>query len=494
MNNMKKRLSALAILASILLIGCAADKGDAKTDETVDANTDSAVATEALTPEESVLKHLPEASYFNGENFNIGWSQQYDFNEVYFTLEETEGDSIYEAVYERNRMTEEKLGITIVGENIGSWLDIPKTVAKLVQSDDDTYDVFCMSTVQTFNCVLQGYLCDISALDVINFENPWWDSQAILEQYSHGTDNVYFISGDINYQDDYALSAVMFNKRLCAEQDIQPYDDVRNNTWTVDTYFKYLSLFGADLDGNGKYTKHDMYGATNGSGILSYFLAASGEHLVCFDKEGNAYLNSNERIFDVANKVLNLVNDKNNPSYCIVDANPAIDWVIGGTLFPNEHAAFTEDSIHKINEMRFTMEEDFGVLPYPKFDEDQKEYHAPLSTASATVFSIPVSNDKAEMSAWIMEMMGMYSTDTVRYAAMEKVLMGKSIRDSESEDMLNIIFDTKFYDLGFWGSEIYNEVCPMVRSYKNNFVSLIESMQNKIEKQYETVKEYYSFD
>ena len=82
---MKKRLSALAILASILLIGCAADKGDAKTDETVGANTDSAVATEALTPEESVLKHLPEASYFNGENFNIGWSQQYDFNEVYFT-------------------------------------------------------------------------------------------------------------------------------------------------------------------------------------------------------------------------------------------------------------------------------------------------------------------------------------------------------------------------------------------------------------------------
>ena len=60
--------------------------------------------------------------------------------------------------------------------------------------------------------------------------------------------------------------------------------------------------------------------------------------------------------------------------------------------------------------------------------------------------------------------------------------------------MLNLIFDTKFYDLGFWGSEIYTEVCPMVRRYKNNFVSLIESMQKKTEQQYETVKEYYSFD
>ena len=68
------------------------------------------------------------------------------------------------------------------------------------------------------------------------------------------------------------------------------------------------------------------------------------------------------------------------------------------------------------------------------------------------------------------------------------------LKNDDSEAMLNLILDTKFYDLGFWGSEIYNEVCPMVRSYKNNFVSLIESMQNKTEKQYETVKEYYSFD
>ena len=160
----------------------------------------------------------------------------------------------------------------------------------------------------------------------------------------------------------------------------------------------------------------------------------------------------------------------------------------------NGHSAFLEDSLHKINDMRFTMEEDFGVLPYPKFDETQDAYHAPLSTASATAFSIPLSNDKAEMSAWIMEVMGMYSTDTVRYAAIEKVLMGKSIRDDDSEAMLNLIFDTKFYDLGFWGSEIYNEVCPMVRNYENRFASLLESMQKKTEQQYETVKEYYSFD
>ncbi|MGM9624829.1 MAG: hypothetical protein ACI3XM_03885 [Eubacteriales bacterium] len=177
-----------------------------------------------------------------------------------------------------------------------------------------------------------------------------------------------------------------------------------------------------------------------------------------------------------------------------MDANPNIGWEIGNALFPNGHAAFCEDSIHAVNTLRFSMDEDFGILPYPKYDEAQESYHSPLSTASATAYSIPISNDHPEMSAWIMEVMGAYSTDTVRYAAMEKVLMGKSIRDSESEEMLDLIFRTKFYDLGFWGSDVYNAICNMVQNYKNNFASILESYQKKTTAQYEAVKEYYRFD
>jgi hypothetical protein len=90
--------------------------------------------------------------------------------------------------------------------------------------------------------------------------------------------------------------------------------------------------------------------------------------------------------------------------------------------------------------------------------------------------------------------MGCYSTDTVRYAAMETVLTGKSIRDNESEEMLDLIFGTKFYDLGFWGSKVYGDISRMVTSYSNKFVSTIESAQNQTRAQYETVKEYYSFE
>ena len=153
MNNMKKRLSALAILASILLIGCAADKGDAKTDETVGAYTDSAVATEALTPEESVLKHLPEASYFNGENFNIGWSQQYDFNEVYFTLEEAEGEAPAEgnAPADAAAFAEEfKAYVLKVADRFGLSLDVYETHERLVEVLDSNkyYQIYLKESLE----------------------------------------------------------------------------------------------------------------------------------------------------------------------------------------------------------------------------------------------------------------------------------------------------------------------------------------------------------
>ena len=59
---------------------------------------------------------VPTADYFGGDEFVIGWSQQFDINEVAHTLEEAEGDTINEAIYQRNLMTEEKLGIQISAE------------------------------------------------------------------------------------------------------------------------------------------------------------------------------------------------------------------------------------------------------------------------------------------------------------------------------------------------------------------------------------------
>jgi hypothetical protein len=69
--------TALLLLSSVA--GCASDS------TTVPQTTDTANASatnETETAEPTFLDIVPDASYFGGENFMIGWSQQYDVNEA----------------------------------------------------------------------------------------------------------------------------------------------------------------------------------------------------------------------------------------------------------------------------------------------------------------------------------------------------------------------------------------------------------------------------
>lgn len=484
-------LSMLLILTAI--ISCAQEGTVDTVTETNTESVESESVVETESVEELYLKTVPEASYFEGQEFCIGWAQQEDKNEVCFTLDEATGDSIHEAIYERNRLTEEKLGITICGTRMSDWLGFPTAVSKLIKADVDDIDVYCASMVQTIKTVMQGYVYDMSSIETINFDHPWWDTTSIKEMYSFGTDNIYFATGAINYTDDYSLGAIIFNKRLCGNMDVVPYQDIDNNTWTMDTYFNYLKLFGSDVNGDSKFTGDDMYGTVAASGALSYLIACAGEHLIQFDDAGDAFLNSSERFYDVIAKALPVLNDVSAAQYCLVDINKNIGWDIGGALFPNGHAGFNEQAVNALSNLRFSMEDEFGILPYPKYDEKQETYYSPMSTAMSTAYSIPVTNDKPEVSAWIMDIMGAYSVDTVQYAATEKVLMGKLIRDNESEKTLDIIFNSKFFNLGFWGSGIYDKLSQMLASGKDNVSSIIEKNQKTTKNEFKKIKEYYNF-
>ena len=83
--------------------------------------------------------------------------------------------------------------------------------------------------------------------------------------------------------------------------------------------------------------------------------------------------------------------------------------------------------------------------------------------------------------------------DTVYPACIEKNILTKTVRDEESADMLRLMFECKFYELGSWGTSVYGTMCNMAMSGNNNFASSIKSI-NKINiKEFSEVKNYYDF-
>ena len=127
------------------------------------------------------------------------------------------------------------------------------------------------------------------------------------------------------------------------------------------------------------------------------------------------------------------------------------------------------------------MEIDFGILPLPKFDENQSEYYNPVSADSTTSVCIPVSGTKPECTGLAVEAMAAESVSTLTEAYYTINFQNKSLRDEESIEMTKIILNSRSYDLGsmFNFGGIMDIFAPMAKKNVNTFVSDYEKRADK---------------
>jgi hypothetical protein len=94
------------------------------------------------------------------------------------------------------------------------------------------------------------------------------------------------------------------------------------------------------------------------------------------------------------------------------------------------------------------MEANFGILPLPKFDEEQASYHSVVNSYTGTLLGIPKSVVETEMISIVLEALAAESRYTLQPAYYDIALTRKYMRDEESEEMLDIIFNSRVYYVG----------------------------------------------
>jgi hypothetical protein len=90
----------------------------------------------------------------------------------------------------------------------------------------------------------------------------------------------------------------------------------------------------------------------------------------------------------------------------------------------------------------------FGILPFPKYDEEQEAYYA-HTYDGLTSFGIPASAKDPEMCARILDAMSAENKASVIPAYNEIVLDNRVAQDGDSKEMLGIIRDNLYFDFGF---------------------------------------------
>ncbi len=141
--------------------------------------------------------------------------------------------------------------------------------------------------------------------------------------------------------------------------------------------------------------------------------------------------------------------------------------------------SFALVDINDLREAEFA----FGILPYPMFDESQEEYNNLISTVLVTTASVPYNCKDIDMTGAVLEAMAYYSVDTLTPAYYDNALKGRYVRDEESGDMLDIIFATRVYDLGFifdWGGA-GSLVTKLYQNKSDEFASSVEGIKTKAE-------------
>lgn len=486
-------LSLALILAALSLLSCS-DNGGEETkyasSETVQqsaSNTESESETEAeKTVTDTVREKYSSYSYDGyeykvlapGPNAHFAYDEVgADVNEVW--VEESDGTPLNDAILARNLATEDLLGIKVTPIFADNDENIRNQVKTEVTAGTTDYDTV-LNRMDYIGPQAESGLY-LNLMDHLDTSNPWWDKN-IVETFTMFNSKLYWITGDINVFDDFAVEVLFTNKSILEQNGFElPYKDVLEGKWTIDRMYQIAKACEKDLDGDGKMTVgKDVIGHIEGNDHIKHWIYAMGEKSCDIDKDGNLEVNIlTESHISAIDTLFSYMVEKQ-----MTYTGAWQDFLKGGIVFCGA-------MLGPINSLR-EMEDDFGVIPMAKKDEAQERYGNYVSNGWTTAYAIPMTNKDPDRTGIILEVLCGFSTDTVRSALYDVLFAAKLVRDTESVEMLNIIFDTKSYDWAVdfsWGGNFANLYNGIYNTKNNTYVSGATKSQKIINKMLDRVIE-----
>lgn len=470
-------MTLMFVLFSMVLASCAKTphvpgEANAETAGFLAADTET-----ELTPD------LPEADY-GGYDFRIlhwwvdGWESKLD-KDLY--SESETGDVLKDAVYRRNLKVEEQFNIKITLEHQNNTV-VPTTVKNMVAAGDDAYDLVYIRTYESPSVVTAGYLTDFNELSYVNLRQPWWDRNA-AESLSIGG-KLYLAASDINVIDKDATAVITFNKKMAADLNLPDlYYIVLDGKWTIDKMASLYKNASQDVNGDGSMSLDDIWGFIAGRDVPTAFFNGAGSTFASKDENDMpVYTFESEYNYAVADKIIEIMSDKTSfyNHHTGTDAAAVTDDNEYRQLFENGRGLFFWTRLDDVTAMRAS-ETDFGILPTPKYQETQDRYYNLVSIHTAGLMSVPTSAGDLERTSVILESMAFESNSTVQPAYKDVALKGKYVRDEESLAMLDIIFESRVFDIGIvYGFGGFVSAFDSLDSVKNGVASLYASKADAI--------------
>ena len=453
--------------------------GDVTTPSVTDGGNVTTEPAVTLPPETTDYPELPENVDYEDSDFLI-FNSTSDYNTFCdFSIENDSYDIVNDGIFKRNSAVEDALGIVIktYSQHGSTFTSGPSTTAlkQDYTAAESNYDLCCIGTWTGPVAAQNGYVLDLYEVPYIDLEKPWWDQRANSDMGIGG--KMFFTTGDIGITDNLATHCLLFSKPIAEEKSITDiYSLVTEGGWTWDKFEEYARMVSDDLNGDDLMDANDRYGVLTWNDTFQASFGGARTGIAGINENGELEVTMwSEQNNDLANRITTLLFDTRY-SYNYMNEDASIANAAIMTLFPGGQGLFLTTMFLKVPLLRDS-EMDFGIIPYPKLNAEQKEYGGYISATYSHMYCIETYIEDEERSGVVTELLAYQSMIDVTPAYYEHTLKGREARDEESIECLEIIFANRSYDLGvFYSIGSYTgSITDMMRARANRFQNIYES-------------------
>ena len=462
-------------------------------------------------PRFAIEDSVPENLNYKGETVTFFSREDQDIYKYEIACEELLNNTLFDAIHYRNIDVENRLGAKINnitqimygGQNVTLWNN---TLSTSVLTNTGDYDGAMIYTSQSSPLAKEGIYYNLLTLSpeyggdgYFDFSKPWWNQSLVDELSVFGT--LFFAGGDVTVTEITDLFAIVFNKDLFEvkfpdERVDGLYQIVRDGKWTVGKMTEYVSEVWDDLNSNGMIDAGDVVGLwtdaiPGGDGSdMDGWLYAMGLEITETNDYGEPEL--------VLHKHSNLV-----PAYEAVKklffSSPgslaALESQLGDSTFANGKQLFS-NFVFKWGENYRESEVTYGVLPIPKFTEEQANYRTTfVNTASSVILCSNLPDSRATMLSAIIEVLSAESYKQVTPAYFGTVLQGHYSKDVADAEMYDMIIGSTYFTFGYAYSskslggigtifrnvsdtfDIQSHIDSNKESWEQNLIDLLEALE-----------------
>ena len=207
----KTNSQRMALILALILIAAATSCGDTPQVSGGTTAEDTVETTQAETTVFNLESSGIEIKDFGGREFTILTNNVDNHAHTWRMLdpEEINGESLNDAMYNRNKKIEEKYNVEVSSFYSGS---VANDISRSINAGDNDYAVAFGSINQMYPLAREGKFMNYHDLSDMNLAADYWD-QSLIEGLTY-KDSLYVLTGDISPALNSRVYTMVFNKDL----------------------------------------------------------------------------------------------------------------------------------------------------------------------------------------------------------------------------------------------------------------------------------------